>query len=506
MSGQASWLFRWAQCGLQLAALLLAATLPALFDHGYRLRDFEPLVIGAGAVVCGFLLSACLLKLPRVERVLFAVLAVFVLDVYFLGAWPWVLLTAAAIIGIHFTRFEADWRNVASVFALIFVALAAQTSSRPLLEPALSDSPQRTVGTAAQDKPLILHIVLDEQGSPQTASAPMRSSGRLDRLLASYVERGFLAHESVRAMSGATQVSLSRVFGPQNIAPKQSNVSSLASPFSNRLRKNDLLNELAQRGYAVSVIQNTFLQLCADNAASCHTYQRANSGHAMGRFRNMPASRLWLAGALLHLDFLDMQGDRGALLYGFLARWAMKIGLGYVVHDRHYWARPAAVLEVLDNLEHRAETMRKGEAWVVHLLLPHFPYVLDGKCGLRNHQDWSVPAWVSESEPEQALLTRVESDYWQQVECVHARVLAVVDQLDNTLGRENVRVLIHGDHGARLATKQAEPDAGQLAMSEPNGSLDTLLLVRAPTLVPGVSPDRVPLVETVRQSYGLLMQ
>jgi len=164
------------------------------------------------------------------------------------------------------------------------------------------------------------------------------------------------------------------------------------------------------------------------------------------------------------------------------------------------------VLEVLDNLEHQVPDMQPGEAWMIHLLLPHFPYVLDSQCGLRSHKDWSVPAWVSETTAEEALMARLEQDYWQQAECVHARLLGIIDQLDQKLGREHVRILIHGDHGARLAQKEPEPEATVLAAGDHNGSLDTLMLLRAPAAAPGVTEDRISLVESVRRSYGLLLQ
>jgi len=506
MTDKSRWAAGLALGGARFAALLLAAMLPALFDHGYRLLDAEVLVIGAGAAGVGLLLSLATRKAQWLGRLLFAALVVLVLDVYFLSGWLLVLAVAAVAIGVQFTRFESECSNIAAVFALIFIALAAQSSYRSVLKPMLPAAPRPMASGAVSGKPLVLHIVLDEQGSPLAASAAMQSSGRLDRLLESYVQRGFHIQTSVRAISGATQISLGRVFGPQDLKPHQKNVSSVSEPFTNRLRENDLLQQLDRQGFDVTVIQNMFLQLCPSKIGRCHTYQRANHGHAMRRFNDRLGTRLWLAGALLHTDFLDTQGDRGAYLYRFPARLAMRHGIGYSVEKSHFWTRPATVLEVLDNLEHQVPDMQPGEAWMIHLLLPHFPYVLDSQCGLRSHKDWSVPAWVSETTAEEALMARLEQDYWQQAECVHARLLGIIDQLDQKLGREHVRILIHGDHGARLAQKEPEPEATVLAAGDHNGSLDTLMLLRAPAAAPGVTEDRISLVESVRRSYGLLLQ
>lgn len=134
-----------------------------------------------------------------------------------------------------------------------------------------------------------------------------------------------------------------------------------------------------------------------------------------------------------------------------------------------------------------------------------FPDMLDEKCGLRSYAGWSLPTWVTKELALAPLLNRLEAD-WQQVECVHARVLSLVDRLDQRLGPTNVRVLIHGDHGARLAKRRIRPKAERLQAATPDASLDTLVLVRAPGMTAGVNADRIRLADSIRSSYDALLR
>jgi hypothetical protein len=503
MNGRGSRQPGWLWGSAQLAALLLALVVPALLDFGYRLHDAEVLVIMAGAVVCGGLLSLLTFRVPLLLRLTFALLAICVLDFYFLTAWYAVLLVAAVVVALVVTRHHATVMQVGALGAAIFAVLGALSPRHSLLAPGLSDPRQSEIAQAG--RPLLLHIVLDEQASPLAASAAARAGGRLDRLLASYVQRGFVAQTGVRSDSGATEISLARVFGPADLPPGQLNLLGEGGGFTHRVQRNTLLQELVDRQYRVSVIQNSFLQLCTVPGAHCQTYSRDNFGHAMRRFEAALGRRLRLVATLMHVEML--QADvRGMFLYRPLGEMAIRRGLVHSDPDRNYWTRPAAMLEILDGLDRQAQVMRPGEAWIAHVLLPHFPYMLDARCGLRTYADWSLPTWVTKELALAPLLNRLEADYWQQVECVHTRVLSLVDQLDRRLGPANVRILIHGDHGARLAKRHIRPKAERLLAAMPDASLDTLVLMRAPGLAAGVNADRISLVESVRSSYDALLR
>jgi hypothetical protein len=482
--------------------LLLALLVPALHDFGYRLLDAEMLVILPATALCGAMLALPGAWMPRVGRLMFVLLAVCVLDFFFLGAWYSVLAVMVLLAALAFTRFHPTVLNVATLGAAVFAVLGALAPRHQLLAPDLAASRPTVAGDA---QPLLLHIVLDEQASPLTAPQAISAGGRLDRLLAAYVQRGFAARTSVRSENGATEKSLARVFGPATLSADQSNLLGEDQGFTNRLHHNELLQELIDHHYGVSVIQSSFLQLCTLPAANCHTYSRDNYGHAMRRFERPLGRRLALVATLMHTEMIQ-HDVRGVFLYRPLGEIVIRNKWINTDPDRNYWTRPAAMLELFDALGSRAQTMRAGEAWMVHVLLPHFPYMLDASCGLRAYSDWSLPTWITREVPLRPRLARLELDYWQQVECVHARVLGLIDQLDRRLGPGNVRVLVHGDHAARLGAKGSRPVAAQLQALEPDKSLDTLVLLRAPGVEPGVDSRREMLTEAIRRSYSVMLR
>ncbi|MCC6630996.1 MAG: hypothetical protein IT482_02885 [Gammaproteobacteria bacterium] len=503
MNGRGSSQPGWLLGGAQLAALLLALVVPALLDFGYRLFDSEVLFIMGGAVACGGLLSLLTFRVPLLLRLLFALLVICVLDFYFLASWYAVLLVAVVVVVLVVTRHHATVMQVGALGAALFAVLGVLSPRHSLLAPGLSAPRQAEI--AHGGRPLLLHIVLDEQASPLAASAAARAGGRLDRLLASYVRRGFAVQTGVRSDSGATEISLALAFGPPGLPSGELNLLGEGDGFTHRVQRNALLQELVDRQYQVSVIQNSFLQICTVPAAQCQTYSRDNYGHAMRRFEGALGRRLRLVATLMHVEMLQ-DDARGIFLYRPLGEWAIRRGLVHSDPDRNYWTRPAAMLEIFDGLDTQARVMRPGEAWVAHVLLPHFPYMLDEKCGLRSYAGWSLPTWVTKELALAPLLNRLEADYWQQVECVHARVLSLVDRLDQRLGPTNVRVLIHGDHGARLAKRRIRPKAERLQAATPDASLDTLVLVRAPGMTAGVNADRIRLADSIRSSYDALLR
>jgi len=103
-----------------------------------------------------------------------------------------------------------------------------------------------------------------------------------------------------------------------------------------------------------------------------------------------------------------------------------------------------------DRLIEDASEYRRGAFVFAHLLVPHEPFVLDAGCALREDRVLSpeYEFYYSPVSTKQGL--RQWSDYLQQLECVHGRMLALVDALRDAGIYEESTIIVHSDHGSRI--------------------------------------------------------
>lgn len=473
----------------QFVVVAVALVFPLLLDLGYGPLDAEVIVLSGIAAVAMLPLAMMAARWPLVRRLTFATLMCWLLDLYFFeSAFFW--WAALVLVALSLSSFESNLRNVGALFAGCFALLSALSPASPAIAPALS-APLEAAGSVRRDPrlPLVVHIILDEQGSPLAASA---ETGRLfDRLAAEYMERGFEAHTWVRAKSGATDRSLAGLFAPPEMRGTDSNRVELKRDFTYSLRRNYYVENLLRRGFKVSVLQNSYLQLCIDERADCYTYPHDTYGHSMARFRGALSDRLWLAVTEMHSEQYSPKSVRYVNFYKPIGDKLVVHGL--VPYQRQFWTSPSVALAVLDEFERRIPKMRGGEAYLMHLLAPHYPYMLDANCGLRPASDWMVPDWAAQVFGQSR--AELEHVYWEQVSCIHGRLLTLIDLVDREVGRNNSVIILHGDHGARLFYRMAHPRLEIVNSTEPNSSLDTMLLVRAPGAQAIVNSARAPLDE-----------
>lgn len=98
---------------------------------------------------------------------------------------------------------------------------------------------------------------------------------------------------------------------------------------------------------------------------------------------------------------------------------------------------------MLDEVAYRVDKLRPGDALVAHILLPHFPYVLDKNCNLKEVKEWTYPRRHNTDVPPQIII----EGFWDQSICTHSRIKNI---LDSVADRDDIVVIVHGDHGARI--------------------------------------------------------
>lgn len=436
------------------AAGLLLAGLPGvqLVEAGYSALSPEVIGLTVGFGLVGAGIGWALRRSAGYKLAFLAMLLCFV-DVYFVSqaiidraAAIQPLLGAVvglapylAILGLllAWRRVESSLLLIAPVFALVFGLGAALTPRAPMLTPLAE-------GAKAPGNPSLgtfVHVILDEQKSPLFDDPAGAHPGKA--LLDQYAAAGFRAHGRVMSIADQTTESLGNLFA--DTAPEHAFIHrGRGEHYTNAISTNRSAERLQAAGFRVSVIQSSYIDLCIGTpGVACDQYTRAQDMGALDRAGLSLPRRFGLALLALHQGWRHEGGGRDMQLWRMTVVRAWDALKGPRASDLDYFSRPALVLDVIDEMGVRVAAMRAGDALIVHLLMPHYPYVLDQDCALKPLQGWAYPhsALGAKSRSE------IYGAYWDQSACTNDRLLAA---LAPALARPDATVMLHGDHGARI--------------------------------------------------------
>ena len=439
-----------------------------LHDSRYPFRP-EYFLLVAGAALLGALGLVVAHRIGGlVETACFAVALYLFLDMqsaFFEAHVKTLLLVAILFVLAHLLRARR-----AAITAISLGAFYAASLPRLGGEPEVRRS-ATPVATADSTRPVLLHVILDEQwgigglrleGDTSTASY----------LSDFYLRRGFELYPAAYSRWGRTMESITDMLSMGNASSLEPGRPTRRS----RLRKTIPYFELLRsRGYAIRVFQSGFLDYCdapASPVASCET-QSGNSAANIGYLDGPVGARAMLVSRY----FLNLRSH-----------------VYRAVHEDPVQWRRAGTGGALRELEHLRESIetgpRSGVAYFVHVLLPHRPLEVDRECRLirdPRRRIGELPTRVGDSAWA-ATLVMVDD----QIRCAHLALGRALDALDSTAGRGNSIVIVHGDHGGRFF-KQAPASMG-VAVDDRQLSarFSTLLAVRRPGAPAGVRPEPVP--------------
>lgn len=474
--------------GITVFLLCLAALLPYLMDMGY-----EPLSVEAGAAVLTALFFAVLIGPPMAGSLLLdgwiSIAVYFVLDLYFFDSWIVPALIGASTFAVARGRYRENLHAAIPVFASFFCASV-------LLKPTeRARSAENPVTPEAIHLPPIIHLVFDEYGAIESLNKG-ESASLPQRIRHDYLQRGFRLYPNTPSVSGATQISLSRMLTMSGDSYKGVNFHK-SEEFDFVVRHNTYLDTLIRLGYQTTVIQSSFLKLCTPTTQRCITYSRGDNGASMSRFTDQIGPRLHLALKQFHVDMLSPDTVRSVGLYGFIAQHISE------PVARQYWTRPAAMLDELDRLrEDLSQAPLRGRAIVAHILLPHFPYMLSSECGLRPPEYWQEPAWRKADSSSPSDTEDIATAYWEQLGCLHKKSMDLVDAVRDRSDAQDALIIVHGDHGARIQKKTLWLNHDADLGPEDQESLYTFFAVKAPAFRTG--EERTP--ASMQERFRLVLQ
>ena len=439
--------------------------------NGYPLfRPEVAITMLALALVGGVMALIQQAAKPRLWFLVVALFAAVLVDlnasisaIWFLGCWA-----IFAVIAFY----------VREVFVKILFAAAAAVLFFQGAELVLDDGSPREAGNEAQnlqaldrdraDRPAIVHLVLDSYlGLDGMALGPDIYRDLRTEQVRFFTSHDFQVYPRAYSPYAKTLNSLPALFSYGQDEPV---VHSITSEYSIP-EQLPYFADLDAMGYRIDALLPAYFDLCVkQKLTQCRTFESSGLSSMLGTEMSATDRAKVFGFTMLNLT-RTIRSATGRIRPDPGARLA---------HNRSELF-PLTSLRQFENFIAEVAGLREEEVKFAHILLPHDPYMLAADCTVKPES-----RWLDEHGPGTAAAR--EQGYADQVRCLQQRLDRLLDALDRTpAGREAI-VLIHGDHGSRIAPTQPFVDGPQLSPRELLMSYSTFFAIR----VPGESPGEVP--------------
>ena len=435
-----------------LSISLVFAALPFthLLDLGYSFLSFEVWATSVLFFSVGAALAFAFARLGLLFLLSTGVLYAFV-SVYFFSTaeiQPIILVAIVLPYLLLLRRFETAVLPVVATFAMIFslsnviVPKNTKTLRSGTVEARLADE--------ERPKTALLHIVLDEEAPLNSGQGTDYARNAAAAIQRDYEVRGFTVYPTVRSLHRQTHKSLTNLVSlngdTDNFVPIGRKGDHMVT-----VRDNVQFSNLIAEGFDIRVHQSSYLDFCGDSpGVECNTYRLRDMSVLEGS--GLPyGDRLLTALLAIARDYSNEKGGRYVSGYRTVSQWIAPLNKSY-----RYLSWPGKSLEAMDDLRRGLASLQPGDAYFVHLLVPHFPYLYDAECQVKSPVDWVFPLRHGRQQSYEAL----ERAYWDQTTCTHKKITQILDAVAD---RSYLTVMIHGDHGPRFfAGTETETEADKL--------------------------------------------
>jgi hypothetical protein len=466
-------------------------------------------------VIAGFATISAILTIglwlnpsPFLKAAIPAILVLLFMDFQFAWFDGRVKIVAAAIIALLI----ASWimrRHISLILVVVFGTIIAGTIGTAILNHLLDDTSEKRLTTPHRkaDLPVYLHIILDEQIGIEGLDDKVPSQKALKNQI-----KNFFSKRSFRVYGRA----YSQYFDTRDSIASSLNLIPTSSPdsfysrksflHSHTLLKSAYFEKVLSEGYGINIYQSTYMDFCNSikrGVGKCITYN--SSGPSSTALRSLNSVEKINV-------ILSSYGELSAIVRGTKKFYRNK---------RNYFSRnnnsppdltdtsgrigPISTLPVFDKLIKDISSSQGGTMFFAHLLIPHFPYSVDSACQIRR----PVMKWASRHSPPpgpanspQSRLARYE-EYIPQVQCALSKIKNLFDVMETNGTFENAIIIIHGDHGSRIA--QVEPRTKNKARLSPQDFYDgfsTLYVEKSPKISPGYDKRMMALPKLLSNSVS----
>jgi hypothetical protein len=388
-----------------------------------------------------------------------------------------------------------------SLMAATILALSFLPQRSEAVAAARTAAPQ-VASPAAANRPLVLHLLLDEFIGAEGLPSDLAPAGFKHDLQSFFVTRGFRLFGKAYSEYPITQWSVPQLL---NLAPGRF-IADLAIPGPTdgtyRLTRNAYFEKFARMGYVIKVHEPDFLYLCPDGlAASCRTHP----------VKSLPI--------LEHLD-LPLRSKLSVVATTFLGQsdayirardqyHALRRSLATTVPLPPWnWERgtPASAgsMPMFEAIAEDLSKAQRGTFVFAHVLMPHYPYVYDAHCSQRPATKWMIRSDPEHADVPGGIINVPKgravryAAYFEQVRCTEHKLDQLLDAIPPPLRRDAI-VIVQGDHGSRItlvdpttATRATQTDADYL------DAFSTLFAVRSAAIEPGYDLRMSPITCLLR--------
>ncbi|MEE8295651.1 MAG: sulfatase-like hydrolase/transferase, partial [Sphingomonadales bacterium] len=440
---------------------LLAPFFNLLISDNYSPLNPESLIVAGFIGVFGAIVGLLILKSGRkFSAVLVAIFVIMFID--FQLYWYWathyiqhvlINLASVALLAWLILKFrKVAGQTLLVVFVVINVSTAAGFffSSAAPVEP-----PKKAVSDNGSSLPILIHIVLDEFGGIRALenAAPIAQS-EIDEMTAGYLENGFNVFPNAYSQFFKSTLSLGHLVNFKPAFDQDIMTEIMKSKFYD-LSNNAYFSYLRDRGFQLHVFSNEYLNFCKVGKfedVTCNKYKYKD----LSVLRKFPVStqdRAVIIGNV-YLSFLNYY-----TWFKEIGRLALNRGddqaagdiSGYKALDFHF---PFALgaMDELNKLSASLEAAQPGDAYFLHMLLPHYPYLVDSACQPLPISKWVMHRFSGNPFDGNSETTRDVryAHYWQQVKCTNKLMGELVERLKGLGLYENTVLIFHGDHGSRI--------------------------------------------------------
>ena len=488
------------------ATLLIAAPLVAfLSTNQYPLARPEVGILLAGCVLVGGLLGAITARRRAAAALVFGVGLALAIDLTFgLGRSMLALAVMALACLVVSTILR---RHIALIVGATSFAFLAATVFAPgtVRAPAAGGD----VGEVAAGKhlPVLLHLILDEHIGIDGLPKEFAESAEMARWLTdAYLKQGFRVYTGAYSEYSDTRNSIPNLL---NLTSEARALAHLAEGKTRPYVLSDsaYFRHLTNLGYRLHVYQSDHLDFCrvpGVSYAACSRYK----GNSIGSLLETSLPALERAQFILN-SFMAASTylNKARAKYAELRE---SVGADFLpeLDDAVSRVGPLAVLPILGQLERDLASAPPGHAYFAHLLIPHYPYVLDESCRVRDEvEQWlSNLASTRDGAPPNSAVTRAERyrNYFAQIRCQQTLLNRLFAAMQGAGVWRDAIVIVHGDHGSRIVRHlPIVTNAALLTQADFGDAYSTLFAVRSPGREPLVVRGARPLQELLGETLQL---
>lgn len=469
------------------ALVLLAVVVPFLRFNQYSLLMPESLILIGGAIVVGLVAGAIGQLRPSTLGPMLMALTLGVYVFYRQAVTDFLVavarrvgdlvgypVLALAILGVMLflslclicvlMRRHLD-TIVLAVFGTIVlstVILPTETGGEPVQTGALPEQ--------LNELPPVIHIILDEHiglaGLPQDIPGSEEARRAITATYGDFALYG-------RAYSRFAETKFA--FTSLMNGDIGSRVADLidSSEFRFVLKENRWFESLEAKGYAIKVYESIWYDMCGKSKAvdACYAYS------------------FFSPNAIQRTD-LPLEARLRALTQKLLiGRNALQM-------------EPLVGTEALMRFRSDIAENPRGVAYIVHLLTPHFGYLYEDDCTLRDPSEWQREGYGEDERYSAAERQEMYGRYLAQVVCASRQMDELFAQLKELGVYDEATIIVHGDHGSRIGERPyiiAHPKL--LTQQDLLDHYATLLAIKAPGIAPGLRGEPVALQRVFAETF-----